>query len=306
MAQFKQDTKTGYSHSGLLNPEIAWVTENDSVLLLDLTTMEYETRPKPDLDPSIPSFHSYFSAMEKDVCIYTYMDNRGVGIVGKSAQGESIEMEFPEPDKFLLYRIEYGNHSHEVVMLFQNLDEMSDKLFAYFPCFERQKVIFLGALNHVDRTVEVRLAQGRVVFPCKDGIKVVEAVYDTEKPWKTEICVLPHQGRMCFAFGKYVLVYGCPLTTPDMLPVEIFDFDCCYWLIDVSGRRVLKSREGAKFFMNALGASGPVILEGNSLFLGLITNSERRFTANLHSHIQLIQRIITEEQIKLWFGELER
>ncbi|KAG5361966.1 hypothetical protein CJU90_3437 [Yarrowia sp. C11] len=271
--------------------------------------MTYETRPKPTIDPEIPSVHLYFSSQEEEedgVCIFSYMNSRGVGVIGKQAEGHSIELEFPDPENLLLYRIEYGNHSHEVVLLFQNLTDVSDMLFAYFPCFERKKFIFLGALNHVDRSVEVRLAQGRVVLPCKSGITVMEAFHDTEESSYTETYVLPYQGRLCFAFGRYVLVYGSTSTTPNTLPVEIFDSDCCYWLLDVVGRRVLKSRDGADFSLNALGGVGPVILEGNSLFLGLLTDSGRSFSANLHSHIQLIHRVITDEQIALWFGESEQ
>lgn len=303
VGQFKRHAREGYSQKGLLNPEIVWETENESVLRLDLTSMTYETHPKPDVNPEIPSVHLYSSAHETDVSILTYMNRRGVGVVGKLSEGHTIELEFPDPDDLLLYRIEYGNHHHEAVLLFQHLDDMSDMLMAYFPCFERRELIPLGALNHVDRTVEVRLAQGRVVLPCSSGITVMEAVHDTEEPSYTETYVLPYQGRMCFALGRYVLVYGSTATTPDTFPVEIFDNDCCYWLLDVAERRVLKSRNGARYSMNALAAVGPVVLEGSNLFLGLFTDSNRRFSANLHSHIQLIQRVITDEQIKLWFGE---
>ncbi|KAG5367182.1 hypothetical protein CJU89_1635 [Yarrowia sp. B02] len=224
-------------------------------------------------------------------------------MVGKTCKGESVELEFPDPENLMLYKIEYGNSSHEVVLLFQNVSTISNVLLAYFPCFERKKFIFLGALNHVDRTVEVRIAQGRLVYPCEKGIVVKEAIYDTEEPSYTETMVLPYQGRLCFSLGKYVLVYGSTESTPDTLPVEIFDHYCCYWMIDVAERRVLKSRDRADFSLNALGAAGPVILEGSSLFLGLMTDSNRCFSANLHSHIQLIQRVLTDEQINLWFGE---
>lgn len=299
---FKNDTRVGYTHAGLLNPEITWQTENGAVFRLDMTSMAYETREKPDTNPEIPFVHTYCSALEKDVCVFTYMSHRGVGMVSMLSKDHSVELEFPDPVNLILYRIEYGHHSHELVLLFQKLDDQSDMLFAYFPCFERKEMIFLGALNHVDRTVDVKFAQGRVVLPCKSGITVMEAMHDTEQPSYTYTYVLHHQGRLCFALGKYVLVYGSTLTTPDTLPVDIFD-DCCYWLLDVAERRVLKSRDGARFSMNALGGVGPVILEGNNLFLGLLTDSRRHFSANLHSHIQLIQGVITEEQITLWFGE---
>lgn len=301
VAQFKKDTSAGYSEEGLLNPTITWHAEENSVLSLDLRSMDHKILEMPYLGNNASVSH-YYAGIDPPSAVYWKTTAFGGGILGLYTEGHVSEMTFPDHRKLIIYRMEYGSKPHELVVLFQSLDSDTDKLFAYFPCFERKEMVFLGVLNHVDRTVEVRLCHGRVLYPSEAGITMAEILCDTEEHSRITTTIIPHQGKMCFSFGRYALVYGNILSTPMTLPVEIFDFDCCYWLIDVVQRRLLKSRDGAKYYMNALGNSGPVILQGTDLFLGLITNERRVFAADLHSHIQLIQRVITKEQIRWWFG----